>query len=132
MSAGEAHSLALTSKREVFAWGRGDSGQLGLAEGLSIAAPTRVEGLSFIVSIAGGALCSLVLDSNNHLIFWGTLPADESSGFPGLSSALPLLFDGVDLPNFVAIAAGRAHLLALSPDGVVWAPTGGWWRGSPM
>ena len=47
LSGGEHHSLALTEEGQVYAFGRGDSSQLGLGDGADQhLSPQKVEGLA--------------------------------------------------------------------------------------
>lgn len=45
VSAGRVHSIALTSKGEVWAWGSGRNGRLGLGSSIDEAEPALVESL---------------------------------------------------------------------------------------
>jgi len=45
------HTVALTSKGEVFSWGEGKHGALGHGDWEEIDLPKKIEGLSDIVSI---------------------------------------------------------------------------------
>ncbi len=79
------------------AWGRNDSGQSTVPEGLSKA-----------VAVAGGAAHSLALKSDGSVVAWGDNTYGQSNVPAGLS-------------NVVAIAAGDVHSLALRGDGTVAA-----------
>ncbi|KAL2914686.1 hypothetical protein HK105_205825 [Polyrhizophydium stewartii] len=75
VAGGEHHTIALTEKMQVYAFGRGDSGQLGLLDaGTAVSTPTRLESIENVVSIsAGGSFCLAIVSENdtNSLYGWG-------------------------------------------------------------
>ena len=77
VSAGEHHSLALLSDGRIFAWGRGDSGQLGISFDFNSSshAPLQVGGPTFfeapVQMIVSGSNHNLAVDSNQNLYSWG-------------------------------------------------------------
>ncbi|KAL4128490.1 hypothetical protein PRIC2_007476 [Phytophthora ramorum] len=80
-SAGERHSLALNEFGQVFAWGRGREGQLGLGDeaGVSsaVADPRRVGGPlagQLVTKISCGESHSLALTVSGDVFMWGLLP----------------------------------------------------------
>jgi alpha-tubulin suppressor-like RCC1 family protein len=116
---GESHSLLLTAKGNVLAFGYNGNGQLGNGSTLSTPVPTPVAGVAGITRIAAGANHSLALRSDGTVVAWGY-------------NATGQLGDGTQFNrlNFVqvsgasavkAIAAGRFHSLALRADGLVFA-----------
>lgn len=110
ISAGDDHSLGLTSDREVVAWGANTYGQC-----------TVPSGLSNVVAIAAGGAHSLALQADGTVSAWG----------PGSWNNLDPYFGQGEVPrglsNVVAIAAGWRHSLAIKHDGTVVA----WGAGSP-
>jgi alpha-tubulin suppressor-like RCC1 family protein len=80
-SAGERHSLALNEFGQVFAWGRGREGQLGLGHvaGVTTAVPIprRVGGAlagQLVTKISCGESHSLTLTVSGDVFMWGLLP----------------------------------------------------------
>lgn len=74
ISCGESHSLILTADADVYAWGRGFEGQLGIANSIEVAStPQYVK--SFynkpIANIETGAYFSLAITRDNQLYGWG-------------------------------------------------------------
>lgn len=56
VSAGRAHSIVLTSKKELWAWGSGRNGRLGLGSSMDEMEPTLIEpllGLDILQAVAG-------------------------------------------------------------------------------
>lgn len=139
----EVHSLALTSKSEVWVWGSTQKGLSGL-EDLSdkkyyVAVPRVISGLqgTAVVQIACSKLHSLAVTKEGRVYAWG----DGSDGRLGLASleehcettdkciqktpAALECFDrgfGEDLDRFiVSVACGPQHSLAVTKSGRVWA-----------
>ncbi|TDH72430.1 uncharacterized protein CCR75_003284 [Bremia lactucae] len=80
-SAGERHSLALNEFGQVFSWGRGREGQLGLGDvaGVTKAVPTprRIGGTlasELVTKISCGESHSLALTLSGNVFMWGLLP----------------------------------------------------------
>ncbi|MBI5912998.1 hypothetical protein HY839_00990 [Candidatus Azambacteria bacterium] len=119
ISAGLAHSLALKSDGTVWAWGRGNSGQLGngtliFYDGLA----KQVPGLNNIAAIAAGGNYSLALKSDGTVWGWGANYYGQLGDGTTTQQLTPIQVYG--LTGIVALAAGDYHSLALKSDGTVW------------
>jgi len=74
IACGRSHSLVLTDKGYLYAWGRGFEGQLGLSESIEIASvPQYVKFFhgEFVSSIAAGAYYSLAVTDRGDMFSWG-------------------------------------------------------------
>eukprot|EP00002_Diphylleia_rotans_P038556 TRINITY_DN8793_c0_g2_i4.p1 TRINITY_DN8793_c0_g2~~TRINITY_DN8793_c0_g2_i4.p1 ORF type:complete len:1462 (+),score=228.86 TRINITY_DN8793_c0_g2_i4:40-4425(+) len=75
VSCGAEHTLALSDSGEVFTWGRGQHGQLGLGVPFNQHVPRKID-ISFfngkIVSIASGHYHSLAVTDKNSVYGWGS------------------------------------------------------------
>jgi alpha-tubulin suppressor-like RCC1 family protein len=130
MSAGGLHSLAIDTFSNVWAWGSNVFGQLGSNVGTSTT-PVRnnalfaqlhqIPGPPSVTAVAAGGEHSLALDSRGVVWAWGS----SDNGQLGLGRTPSTVFAlTVTFPETVvikAIAAGRAHSLALDSAGFVWA-----------
>ncbi len=122
ISAGNGHSLALTIDGQVYAFGNGKYGQLGLTSNTNRYIPTLIPGLSNIISIAAGEYYSLVLDSAGKVYSFGV----GQNGQLGLGNINPSLGNAhapvqiPDIDNIIAIAAGTQHSLLLNNHGQVY------------
>jgi len=95
ISAGDYHSLALTSDGLVRAWGS-----------FNTSYQTNVPlDLTNVIAISAGSYISAALKVDGTVVVWGN---GQTNGPPGLS-------------NVVAIACGSSHVLALKSDGTVVA-----------
>ncbi|DBA03009.1 TPA: hypothetical protein N0F65_003197 [Lagenidium giganteum] len=78
-SAGEQHSLGVNEFGDVFAWGRGKEGQLGLgsqSDEISVRTPQKVAALDgqIITKVSCGEMHSLALSVTGEVFQWGLLP----------------------------------------------------------
>jgi alpha-tubulin suppressor-like RCC1 family protein len=134
---------------EVFTWGSGEMGQLGLSpeeieklnkdsDGFPFQSiPTVVQSLSChkIVQVAGGDGHSLAVTTNGKVYAWGAsacgqlglskieeMPKD-SEGYPYHPE--PRLIEGLGELIIIMVACGDAHSAALTSDGIVLTWGGG-------
>jgi alpha-tubulin suppressor-like RCC1 family protein len=120
LSSGRYHALALLGSGKVMAWGRNNSGQLGIGNttgpelcnngaGISCSrSPIEVSGLSSVTAISANGSRNLALISSGTVMTWGA----GSGSAPGPVSGLK---------NVVGISAGDEHSLALLSNGTVMA-----------
>ena len=125
VSAGELHAAAVTVDGNVFIWGSNDFSQLGIQNLLSADTPQALTSLSNIQSIALGNRHSLALDTSGRLWAWGD-NAFGQTGTGNLEDTITpqqIKHDSTNqnLPEFIAIAAGQFHSVALDKNGSVWA-----------
>ena len=130
VASGWSHGLALDRGGRIWAWGRADSGQLGLGflapdpQTLRwvLRQPSRIEAVRNVVAVAAGAAHSLALRRDGSLWAWGL----NNFGQLGLGDQknkwLPIYNPSVS--NAKGIACGMTHSLAVDDQGVVW----GWGR----
>lgn len=130
-ASGLGHTVAVRANGTLWAWGDNGSGQLGDAAITDNATPQLI-GTTQPVSaannwstVAAGDFHSLALKADGTLWAWG----DNSAGQLGIGSADPnrtlptqvvTTNPGSFDRNWVAIAAGGTHSLALQSDGTLW------------
>lgn len=131
IAAGDSFSLALTTKGEVFGWGKNNYGQVGVGYvSTSITTPTLITGAmqgKRIVSIAACTFHALAADSDGNVYTWGT-NTDSSTGTGGwltgattdASYAPKLVTPNVPagFQNIISVGCGKYHSTALSSDKV--------------
>ena len=119
LAGGNDHSLALMADGTVRGWGGNGFGQVGDGTTASRALPTTITGLSGIAAIDAGATYSVALASSGAVLTWGNNPEGQLGVNPTVAyRASPGAVSG--LTSIQAIAAGRAHIVALRSDGSVW------------
>ncbi|AEI63997.1 regulator of chromosome condensation [Corallococcus macrosporus] len=120
IAAGIAHSLALDTNGDVWAWGQNAAGQAGIGStGGTVLQPQKVPALSGIQAIAANGSYSLALGEDGSLWAWGQNSSGQvGTGSTSVSVHTPAQVQG--LPGIRAIAAGLNHVLALDTEGRVW------------
>ncbi|MFC1742754.1 RCC1 domain-containing protein [Candidatus Riflebacteria bacterium] len=139
VAAGYYHSLALKSDGTVWAWGRGDDGQLGTSTTTTTTSststttsttaflPVQVPNLSGVVSIAAGRYHSLAMKSDGTIWGWGNNSYGqverEWNGSLGQWSDQRTPKQ-IQITDVVAIGCGYYCNLFLLSDGTVknWGP----------
>lgn len=117
------HSLALASDGTVYAWGNNGNGQLGNNSTTQSTVPVAVTmpaGKQFVQVSAGGSH-SLALASDGTLYAWGSNSFGQLGNNSTTQSLVPM---AVTMPvgtQFVQVAAGGLHSLALASDGTLYA-----------
>ncbi len=121
IAGGGDHSIALKNDGTVWAWGRGDYGQLGDGTWTSKATPVQVNGLTGVMAVAagGGGFHSIALRYDRTVWAWGRGGACELGDGICRNRNTPVQVSG--LTNVIAIAGGYFHSIALKNDGTVWA-----------
>jgi len=130
IAAGADHCLALTADGLVFAWGRGDQGQLGTSSGTDDRdQPTAVYvsgelANEAVIAIAAGTHHSLALTASGRILAWGSDSEGQlgNGSFGASPTPVAVEMTGVLAGQFVtSIAAGGKHSMALDSGGAVYA-----------
>ncbi|MBI0063271.1 InlB B-repeat-containing protein [Bifidobacterium apousia] len=142
VSAGSAHSLALGSDGNVYAWGYNYYGQLGNGTSGSRSAPVRVKTPDrktypdlpadfTYLQVSAGANHSLALGSDGNAYAWGWNSNGQlGDGTTSYSQSVPVRVKTPDrktypdLPadfTYLQVSAGLDHSLAVGSDGYAWA-----------
>jgi alpha-tubulin suppressor-like RCC1 family protein len=117
VSAGLAHSCALTTDGAVWCWGRNDSGQVGDSSRAASTGPVRLRFGSAprIVQLVSGAAHNCALDASGRVWCWGRNTRGAVGDGTTTSRLAPTR---VPLPGgAAAVAAGTAHSCATLVDG---------------
>ncbi len=129
ISAGNYHTLGLTTSGTVWAWGSRAWGALG--DGLTsgeVTTPQQVSGISGAVAIAAGNFFSLALLSDGTIKAWGANGSGQLGDGTQTNRTTP--YTVPNLSRIVAIAAGHVHSMAVEVDGTgaghlwVWGDNG--------
>ena len=133
ISAGNAHTLLLTTGGEVWSFGGGERGQLGHGtDQTSCVNPVFVRTLygHHVVDVAAGGWHSVFVDEVGHVYACGDnrsgqlgLGHRDTMALPTRSTVITAPFPGSG-PDDVAMkatAAGQFHTLLLSKGGCVWS-----------
>jgi alpha-tubulin suppressor-like RCC1 family protein len=120
IAAGEYHSLAITNDG-VYAWGAGESGQLGNYTRSDSNVPVKAHlpgTATTVLSISGGGFHSLAI-TNDGLYAWGNNTFGQLGNGTKIGSSVPVktTFPRT-VTNVVAISAGFWHSMAIANNGL--------------
>ncbi|XP_063970630.1 E3 ubiquitin-protein ligase HERC2-like [Lytechinus pictus] len=123
------HYLALTADWEVYAWGNGEGGRLGLGNLSAKEDPTLVPGLpskitgQHVVQIACGSSYSAVLTSNGEVYTWGRGIYGRLGHGNSEDHLTPKLVNGLKEQKIVHIALGSndGQTLAVTDTGLLYS-----------
>ncbi|XP_015106001.2 E3 ISG15--protein ligase HERC5 isoform X2 [Vicugna pacos] len=118
ISAGEAHSLALSMSGNVYSWGRNDFGQLGLGHTDNKDSPALIEALDnqTIEFLACGGSHSALLTKGGLVFTFGAGKYGQLGHNSTQNELKPCLVTGLIGNRVTQIACGRRHTLAFVSD----------------
>ncbi len=120
--AGYKCSFAVMDDGTLWAWGDGNSGQLGDGGNTNRLVPAKVP-IDDVKAVASGGTSTVVLKNDGTVWAWGDNDWGQLGDGTNISRSTPVQVKGID--DVKAVAAGWGHMLALKNDGTVWA----WGRG---
>lgn len=123
ISAGARHSLALSDKGEVYAWGDGDRYQLGSGNPVASPLPKKVNlpTRQPVTAISGGGFHCLAVTDHGELFSWGGGSNGQLGTGSGRDGKIPARVKTLDDIPIASVSAGIYHSLALTPDGHVYS-----------
>lgn len=116
--AGHDHTLALTTKGKVYAWGVGGNGQLGLGDYQARMVPTLVPLPAPAVQVAAGWGHSLALLTDGRVFAWGNNASGQLGDGTTTMRNTPGAIPGVTTATY--IACGYNHNLMAKADQSIW------------
>ena len=126
LSAAKETSAFVTEDGRLFTFGRGDNGRLGHSDGVDVLSPRLVESLATagvkVSTVAMGENHGVAVASDGALYTWGS--GNNSAALGRARSAndtTPARVDALRDEEVVGVAAGRAHTVAVTAKGEVWA-----------
>jgi alpha-tubulin suppressor-like RCC1 family protein len=120
VSAGNSHSLAITTNGELWAWGLNTSGQLGRGNTTSPqTSPTRIGSATNWASVSAGTNYSLAVTTNGELWGWGLNTNGQLGDGTTTQRTSPTRIGSAT--NWASVSAGNGHSLAVTTNGQLWA-----------
>ena len=122
VSAGAAHSLAITADGSVWSWGFGDLGMLGHGDQQRQLLPKKLEALADqrVVAVSAGEAHSIALTADGAVWSWGYGGRGSLGHGDQQRQLLPKKVEAFAGQRVVAVSAGGFHSLALTADGAVF------------
>jgi alpha-tubulin suppressor-like RCC1 family protein len=120
VAGGYWHTVALKSDGSLWAWGDNTYGELGLGDMSWRTNPTQVGSDTDWVAVAGGREHTLALKSDGTLWAWGRNDAGGQLGLGDTTDRLIPTQVGTE-NDWVTVACGAFHTVALKSDGSLWA-----------
>eukprot|EP01120_Amphizonella_sp_Union-15-10_P013512 TRINITY_DN6268_c0_g1_i1.p1 TRINITY_DN6268_c0_g1~~TRINITY_DN6268_c0_g1_i1.p1 ORF type:complete len:428 (-),score=47.27 TRINITY_DN6268_c0_g1_i1:55-1338(-) len=121
ISAGNAHTAAISDKGELYVWGLGDSGKLGHGNFRDCSFPKKVEGLDSLkfTDVALGVDHSMAV-ANERLYTWGKASSFQLGHQDPINRLVPTLVETLKDISIVAIACCNLHSACVSANGLLW------------
>ncbi len=124
VTAGYAHSIAVSASGEVLAWGSDSEGQLGLDRLIQRSIPAPIAGLPPMWRLERGTAHYIGISRDGRAYTWGRGTEGQLGDGTRSDSSLPVVVTG--LTGVTAVAGGSTHSVAATADGSVWS----WGSGS--
>jgi len=126
VSAGDAHSLALTADGGAWSWGYGEYGQLGHSDTQHQLLPTKMEAFASqrVVAVLAGGDHSLAITADGAVWSWGYGSQGRLGHGDEQQKLLPKKVEAFADQRVVAMSAGTYHSIAIA-DGAVFTWGGG-------
>ncbi|OMJ84574.1 hypothetical protein SteCoe_14244 [Stentor coeruleus] len=124
IACGEAHSLALTQHGEVYAWGRGYEGQLGIRNSVEASSvPKYIDSFysKHIKTVACGQRSSFAIELDGKIYSWGEGRCGQLGHGMERVCRRPKMIEFSSDVRISEISAGAAHAVALTEKGQIWA-----------
>jgi uncharacterized repeat protein (TIGR02543 family) len=129
VSAGQFHSLAVTTNGRVYAWGNGSAGQLGNGSTSNSSTPSLVNftGLlsgETIQTVIAGQLHSFAVTTNGRVYAWGNGSAGQLGNGSTSNSLTPSLVNFTGLlsgETIQQVSGGAYHSISVTTSGRVYA-----------
>lgn len=121
VAAGWAHTVALDADGSLWAWGYGVFGELGDGRSTTSAVPVRVAGGHTWQSLTAGDSFTVAIATDGTLWAWGSKRGAILRDDDLVPSNGPVPLQVGTASDWVAVDAGRDHVVALRADGSAWA-----------
>eukprot|EP00301_Raphidiophrys_heterophryoidea_P007638 c12928_g1_i4.p1 GENE.c12928_g1_i4~~c12928_g1_i4.p1 ORF type:complete len:611 (-),score=150.01 c12928_g1_i4:3-1784(-) len=117
-----SHVLAVSDAKEVWSWGRGDEGQLGHGDTLSLLVPKRVSGFvgTAVRTAAAGRQHSVVVSEQGHVFVFGSSPEGQLGLGQSEHVLVPVRLQCEGMGAVVDVSCGSRHTIVLTDKGDVY------------
>jgi alpha-tubulin suppressor-like RCC1 family protein len=119
VSAGDTSSYAIKNDNQLYTWGAGTDGRLGLTDTVSRSSPVQISSKSWTSVFAYGSSFVHAIDSNNKLFAWGLGTTGQLGYGDIVSRSNPVQ---ISTGNFSTLGAygTTPNTLGIQTDGSLW------------
>jgi alpha-tubulin suppressor-like RCC1 family protein len=116
---GDAHTIAITTSGELWAWGSNVNGRLGVGDTTQRTSPTQVGTATNWAQASAGGAHSLAITTSGELYAWGS----NLNGRLGVGDTTQRILPTQvgTATNWAQASAGTSHSLAITTSGELWA-----------
>ena len=118
VAAGNSHTVAIKTNGELWTWGDGWSGQLGLGDNDDRLTPVRV-GTDLWKSVSIGTGHTVAVNTKGELWTWGMNSSGQLGNGTAASNNAPVRIGTAT--DWAHTSAGHSHTIAIRTDGTMWA-----------
>jgi alpha-tubulin suppressor-like RCC1 family protein len=116
ISAGAAHTCAISQSGQGYCWGNGSEGQLGNGSTSDSEIPVAVSGAASLVAIAAGRSHTCAIDTAGNMLCWGLNDRGQLGNGTQTSSQVPTLVSGGG--GYSRVSAGDNHTCGIAGGAV--------------
>jgi hypothetical protein len=123
VACGTHHSIMLTESQEVWTWGSGEFGKLGIGDEEKHTEPVMITALQGvqIVDVSSGGFHSCALTDQGLLYSWGGGDKGQLGHGDENSQNMPQIVEALRGKKVVKVGAGMHHTMALLDNGDVYS-----------
>jgi RCC1 and BTB domain-containing protein len=122
VACGTHHTLMLTETQEVWTWGSGEFGKLGIGDEEKHAEPVMITALQGVnvVEISTGGFHSTALTGDGHLYTWGGGDKGQLGHGDENCQNVPVIVEALRGKRVARCSAGMHHTMAMLDNGDVY------------
>ncbi|MCA8837945.1 MAG: hypothetical protein K8963_08870, partial [Proteobacteria bacterium] len=115
---GHSHTCAVSTDSELYCWGSGSSGILGLGNTMSKSIPTRVGTTTNWAQVSASTSHTCAVNTDGELYCWGFGTVGRLGLGNTMSKSIPTRVGTMD--NWAQVSAGGGHTCAMNTDGELY------------
>jgi len=122
IACGHWHSACITMDGEVFIWGRGEDGQLGMNNKENVYVPTAIPQMAGfrVVEVALGLWHSIILTDKGQLWTFGNSTYGQLGHGNNEEQLTPKMIKLLESQKVIAVSAGSAHSVCILENGEIY------------